>query len=502
MHERAVISGWGQITQRKDASPPFLDPIDMMESAAREALALSGRGIEQHIDTILVVRTQSRQLTNPGQEIGRRLGINASRITVSGIGGEVPQHYVNQAAGLLSRGESSGVLICGAETFYPRSADDVSGEQALLQGIPDDYDADDAVGSDALEQHHGLLLPIHGFPLFETALWAKSGLSTEQWLKRVGALWSRFSTVAADHDNAWLRQPQSAERITTPAPDNRPICFPYTKRMVSMVMADLGAAVVMTTERIAKNLAGGAGKPVYFLGGGFARDNQRFMIDKADFTRSPALSTVAQKAQKRSTLSIDDIEGFDLYSCFPCAVNVARGELGIDDDDPRPLTQTGGLGFFGGPGSNYALHGVASMAETIASDKLRTGMTTAVGWFMHKYAAGIYGATPFGSGAFTGDLEDLEQPQAGDLPVPRQDTVSGQGVIETYTVVYARDQTPERGIIYGRTDDGLRFVANCERNDATFDNLTTENRVGTKVDLKSEGQGSDSAPINRAYLTN
>ena len=32
-------------------------------------------------------------------------------------------------------------------------------------------------GSSELEQAHGLTLPIHGFPLFENALWAESGLS-------------------------------------------------------------------------------------------------------------------------------------------------------------------------------------------------------------------------------------------------------------------------------------------------------------------------------------
>ena len=77
---------------------------------------------------------------------------------------------------MLARGESKVVLICGAETFYPRSADAVRGEAALIQGIPEDYDADDALGSNELEQRHGLTLPIHGFPLFENAPWAKSGL--------------------------------------------------------------------------------------------------------------------------------------------------------------------------------------------------------------------------------------------------------------------------------------------------------------------------------------
>ncbi len=497
MVERIMITGWGQITQPKDAPPPLLDPIDMMERAARAAAVQSGEGIWPLVDTVLVVRTQSRTLREPGEILARRLGIHPHHIRVSGIGGEVPQHFVNQAAGLLARGAAQAVLICGAETYYPRTADDVRGESALIQGIPDDYDADDAVGSDALEQRHGLTLPIHGFPLFENALWAKSGLKREAWLARIGGMLANFSAVSAQHPNGWTRAPLSAERIVTPAADNRPICFPYTKRMVSLVMADLGAAIIMTTEKHARALRGGAGQPVYFRGGAFAKDRQRFLADKADFTFSPPLAQVAAKTEQRAGLGVAELEGFDLYSCFPCAVNVARGQLGLTDDDPRPLTQTGGLGFFGGPGSNYALHGIATLVENIAAGKLRSGMATALGWFMHKYAAGVYAATPGKQDLSTADTEDSASPLAGAVPVARVEAATGGGTIETYTVVYARDQSPAYGIVYGRTDAGLRFVANCVEDDATFAALTRDNQIGSRVQLHVD----TAKGVNRAALT-
>ncbi|MFT4563368.1 MAG: acetyl-CoA C-acetyltransferase, partial [Gammaproteobacteria bacterium] len=279
-------------------------------------------------------------------------------------------------------------------------------------------------------------------------------------------------------------------------PDNRPICFPYMKRMVSLVMADLGAAIVMTTASQARAMTGGAATPVYFLGGAFAKDRQRFMVDKADFTRSPALATIAKKTQQRAGINIADVEGFDLYSCFPCTVNVARGELGIAEDDPRALTQTGGLGFFGGPGSNYAFHGIASLAENIAEGKLRSGMASAIGWFMHKYSAGIYSADPATVDHTSADVEDLENPGAGDLPVPCMESTSGRGTLETYTVIYARDQSPERSLLYGTTDDGLRFVANGDPDPEIFDRLTNSNQIGARVSLSNDKQTN----INRATL--
>jgi acetyl-CoA C-acetyltransferase len=296
-----------------------------------------------------------------------------------------------------------------------------------------------------------------------------------------------FSAAAARHPNAWTRTPLSASAITTPGPDNRPIALPYTKRMVSLVMADIGAAIIMTTAARAAATRGGAGAPVYFLGGGFAKDRQRFMVQKERYTRSPALEQAADKAQRRAGLGADDVECFDLYSCFPCAVSVARNTLGLGDGDPRPLTLTGGLGFFGGPGSNYALHGVATMAEALAAGRYRSGMTTALGWFMHKYAVGIYSVTPNGVDVSGHDLEDEAHPEAGAAPVAIADQASGAGTIETYTVIYDREQQPARALLYGRTDAGLRFVANTDGSAASFAALSGENQVGRTVRLRHAG---------------
>ena len=495
MNQRIVLSGWGQVTQPKHSHPPFLDPIDLMEQAARDAGKLAGADVWSRVDTVLVVRTQSRNLVDPAGALSGRLGMSPQHTQVSGIGGEVPQHFVNQAAGRLARGESEVVLICGAETYYPRSAAAVTGEAMLAQGIPEDYDADDAVGTDPLEERHGLRLPIHGFPLFENALWAKSGLSREQWLSQVGQMWAEFSRVAATHPNAWTRTALTVDEIITPSADNRPICFPYTKRMVSLVSVDIGAALIMTTEAIARAMRGGGAKPVYFLGGGYAKDRQRFLINKADFTRSPSLAAGAAKAQARAGIGVAEIEGFDLYSCFPCAISVARRELGLEERDPQTLTTTGGLGFFGGPGSNYALHGITTLAERIAEGTFQTGMSTALGWFMHKYAVGIYGHTPNEADHTKADQQDVANPDAGFPPVDRVETFSGYGTIETYTVVYARDHSPSHGIIFGKTESGRRFVANSEIDAATFDALTKENCIGRQVSVASDQTG-----VNRARL--
>ena len=166
-------------------------------------------------------------------------------------------------------------------------------------------------------------------------------------------------------------------------------------------------------------------------------------------------------------------------------MQVAQREIGIGEADPRPLTLTGGLGFFGGPGSNYALHGIATMAEAIAAGRYRSGMATALGWFMHKYAAGIYSATPGTADLREADLHDTANPDAGAPPVPMVAAPTGPGVLDTYTIIYNREQQPSCSLLYGHTPDGLRFVANGVPDADVYAEMTASNQIGRRLTLRS-----------------
>src|SRR3546814_9512595 len=58
----------------------------------------------------------------------------------------------------------------------------------------------------------------------------------------------------------------------------------------------------------------------------------------------------------------------DLYSCFPSAVEIGCKEIGISEDDPRGLTVTGGLPYFGGPGNSYVVHSISEMIRRVRSE--------------------------------------------------------------------------------------------------------------------------------------
>ena len=497
MHKKIVVSGWGQVTQGKEISETIQDPLGMMAQAAGKAQERSGcSNILEELDGVMTVMTLSRHYPDAARQLAEKINAMPRFTYISKIGGNSPQALINKAAGMIARGELETVLIAGAETYCPRSENPTKSGNTLFQGLPQDYQDDDCIGATQLEERHGVAQPVQGFPLFETALWAESGLELHPYLLQLGKLWSQHSDIAANHPNAWSKKGYTATEIITKTPFNRMVAFPYTKLMNPFVTVDLGAAIILMTEEKSRKYQPKDKRPVYFIGGGYAEDRQRFLVEKSDFTSSPPLKAAVDKALQRAALSLEEIEAFDLYSCFPCAVGIALKMLGLKQNDRRPFTVTGGLGFFGGPGNNYSLHAVATLIEMIAKGELNNGLVTALGWFMHKHAAGIYSATPSEKDLTQHDLADAKAYLSGSQPVPIAEKVAGKGRIETYTVIYEKDGTPSYTVIYGKTDTGLRFIANSDTNLETIAALTTQNQVGRVVQLRYD----EKEKLNIAYL--
>jgi uncharacterized OB-fold protein len=78
---------------------------------------------------------------------------------------------------------------------------------------------------------------------------------------------------------------------------------------------------------------------------------------------------------------------------------------------------------------------------------------------------------------------DPEKCLAGDLPVPVKPQVNGYGSIETYTVIYSRDQKPSYAVLYGKTEDDFRFIARTRDDPEIFHWLKAGSRVGHRVKI-------------------
>ena len=238
-----------------------------------------------------------------------------------------------------------------------------------------------------------------------------------------------------------------------------------------------GAAVIMTSVGKAKALGIDPAKWVFLHG--CAEANEKIMVsERVNYYGSPAIRTNSAKAMEMAAKSIDDMDFIDLYSCFPSAVEVACDELGLSSDDPRGLTVTGGLPFFGGPGNNYSMHAIATMLPLLRTSPDKFGLVTANGGYLSKHATGIYSAEPV-TGKWQSENPSNYQVEidAMDSPVFTE-TPDGPCSIETYTVCFEKG-IPERGIVIGRLDsNGSRFIANTPNDEASLQDFIESEQLG------------------------
>jgi len=287
----------------------------------------------------------------------------------------------------------------------------------------------------------------------------RKGRRVAEHRQALGRLWARFNEVARNNPRASAPSPKSADELTTPTPDNRMIGFPYTRLLNANERVDQAAAVILTSAGTARALDIDPLRWIYLRGCGDAHDRMK-TVEHVDLHSSPALALCARKALAQAGIALDEVDFFDLYSCFPSAVEIACDALGLAEDDPRPLTVTGGLAFFGGPGNAYVLHSIAEAVEWLRRGKGRYGMVTGNGGLLSKQSVGIYSTLP-GTGRWQREDPAAYQPGLDAVPAPRIELAPhGAARIETYTVLCDKG-VPARGVIVGRLlADDARFVAN------------------------------------------
>jgi acetyl-CoA C-acetyltransferase len=250
--------------------------------------------------------------------------------------------------------------------------------------------------------------------------------------------------------------------------------------MNSNAIIDQAAAVLMTSVEKAREWGIPQDRWVFLHGCADGTDTW-VVSERERLDASPAIRGCARIALDMAGKTVADVVAFDLYSCFPSAVEVAMTEIGIADDDPRPISVTGGLPFFGGPGNNYVTHSIAEMMNVARKKPGLFGMVTANGNYLTKHSAGLYSTEPTKR---PWRREDPKKFQAELDARPRQRVTtqpSGTGTIETYCVAYGRD-APEKAYIFGRLDDsGDRFVAMAGNDAGLLADMLARDQLGRRV---------------------
>ncbi|MCV7301087.1 acetyl-CoA acetyltransferase [Mycobacterium barrassiae] len=481
-----VLVGVGQFTERiDDPSYRGMSSVELATAAAEAALADTGvdsaavagaievfAGLRQFEICTPYTKPPLGCSDNYLRSVARRIGADPKRAVLEPIGGNGPQKLVTEFAGAIAAGDVEVALVLGSEngstlrTFARR--DDKPDHSETVGGQLEDRGYGFEQYMSEYTATHGLTGAPVQYGLLDNARRARLGLSVEDYLRSMAELFSPFSKVAAKNPFSSSPVERSVDELMTVTDENRMICDPYPRLMVARDQVNQGAAVLLMSVSAARRLGVAEEKWVYLHG--HADQTEQDLLNRVDLSVSISAKQAVAEALRVADIGIDDVASFDLYSCFPFPVFAVCDEFGLAPNDPRGMTLTGGLPYFGGPGNSYSLHGIG---ETVAEmrDKPGTfGLVGANGGIMSKYSVGVYSTEPRD---WAPDRSKELQADIAALPkVAVTRNVEGRGTIETYSVRY--DWPVRTGVIIGRLDaDGSRFMA-----------LTTDEEL---VGLMSDG---------------
>lgn len=506
-----VLVGCGQITDTQSGPSSERSPSAFVAEAARLALAdarpsAGAQALAARLESVAVMRFFSDssprfvqphgRSSNPPKTVARLLGAAAAREFVyTEVGGNMPQYLVNENAERIARGELDAALIAGGELL--RSA-----QLAQRQGLTLDWrddpggdpmsKGDTRLGWSEEEARHNLRAAIWMYPLLENAVRGDRGATPEDHLQSMARLFARFAAVARDNPLATRREGYDAQTLARIDAKNRYIAWPYPRLMNSNAFVDQSSAVIMTSTALADELGIPQDRRVYLHGCADAADIWT-VSERHELHRSPAIRGCSKLALSMAGIGLTDIAAFDIYSCFPSAVEVACRETGLAEDDPRGLTVTGGLPYFGGPGNNYVTHSIAQMMDVVRAKPGSYGMVTANGSYLTKHSAGIYSTLP-NRGRWEREVPDRLQAEIDAGPSVRVETApDGPAVIETYTITYT-GETPSGGFVFGRLPDGARFVSTVPAEPALLAQMVSQDQLGRPGTVRATAKGNVFTP--------
>src|SRR4051812_33662577 len=485
-----VIVGVGEIADHPAEPSAGLEPLALLEAAVKRAGLDAAAPLLGEIDSLDVVNFLSWRYRDPEQLLAARLGIKPSHCFYGPVGGESPIRYLHQAAQRIARGETKVAVVCGAEAQSTATKADRA--KVTLPWTPFAHDVPEPKRGAAFQKPLavalGVFRPITVYPLYEAATAAHWGQTPREALAESGELWARFSAVAAQNPQSWMKRAVAAEEITTPSPDNRLIAWPYTKLMVANPTVNMGGAVLMTSLARARDAGIAEDRLIYVHGGASAEEPVDYLL-RDQFVQSHAQNAVLETVLDMAGGDGRAFDAIELYSCFPVGPKRARRPLGLGRDvQPRV---PGGLTFHGAPLNPYMTHAACAMVRKLRGGA-KLGLLYGQGGFVTKHHALVLSRqAPQQALAQDTSVETEADRRRGEVPdfVTEAD---GPGTVESFTVIYRRGGEVEHGVVMLRTADNARALARVPARDgATLAHLLNMDRtpVGSHGEIVSADDG-------------
>jgi acetyl-CoA C-acetyltransferase len=494
-----VIIGVGQYSER--VGEPGYEALSYMDLAGRAvgaAIADSGASgsVADAIDTLAAIRAfeMSRPdrkppfgaANNVPRAIAKRVGADPKRAILTTTGGQTNQQLAGEFASAIAAGDSRCAVIVGSEAISTVLALSAKGEiPDWSEDVPGDFE-DQGFGVEELMEPalflHGASGAIPLYALAENARRHRLGMGLEEYRLEIGKLFAPFTKVAAANPHSAAPVERTAEELATVNDRNRIVAEPYPRMTVARDQVNQAAAVIVASAGLARELGVPEDKWVHIHAVTAATELK--LSQRPDLSGNPASLASVDAALARAGKGIDAMRYIDFYSCFAIPVFNQCDHLGLGIDDPRGLTLTGGLPFFGGAGNNYSAHAIAEAVSRVRGDRGSFALVGANGGWMSKYATGIYSTEP---ADWSANDRFAVLPKATDkVPVARGPVDTA--VVETYTI--NRGPKGAEAIFIGRSDAGERVVGNADLSDsATAEAFESGEPFGKRLSLTQDERG-------------
>ncbi|MGH6631813.1 MAG: enoyl-CoA hydratase-related protein, partial [Sphingopyxis sp.] len=502
----------GQFVERIDAADyKGLAPADIAARACEAAIADAAGTLRDRVDLVGAIRTFEDSTPLPAKfgkpdkfplAVAHRLGLGPRTAILEKAGGQSPLVLLADLGERLRRGEGAAALLFGSEAISTVRHLATKGESRDWSETIEGEMEDKGRGLEGLvslyANVHGLVGAPPGYAMCENARRFAAGETLETYRKRMGRLFAPLTKVAQDNPYASAATSALApDEISDVGERNRMIASPYSLRMVSRDQVNQGAALLITTVAEARRAGIAESKWIFVHGAAWASEPE--LVSRAEPGRYPAAELALRSALDSAGKSVADIALFDFYSCFPAPVFAGIEALGLSPDDPRGLTVTGGLPYFGGPGNNYSTHAIATMTERLRDRPDAFGLIGLNGGIQSKYGGIVLSAEP---AEWPGCKHDDIQRERDAMPkATLAHRAEGPAHILSYTVTYAKGE-PTLGIVLGELEDGRRFLAN-NADVSVLTRLIEDDPLGAEIVVTRRDEGNrfafDAETLRRVY---
>lgn len=471
-----VLVGVGTATRREEDYTKALEPLDLMIEAVRAAGGDCGKPeLLREIGRIAVPRGRWRY-RNPSGAIAAAIGAGGAETVLSTVG-VLQQSLIARACEDIADGRIGSAIVAGADAGFRILRAKIAGQFAGERQQDTDPDV---LLEPAEELRHeaevqaGLRMAVGLYALADSARRTAQGHDIRAHRDRLGAMYARFSAIAADNRDAWVRDQKTPRDICEAGPRNPMQAFPYTRSHCSTWNVDQAAALLLCSEDKADALGIARSRRVYPVASAEA-NHMTALSARKDPGRCIGAEMTAEALFHEAQIAPEEIDLFEMYSCFPVAVDCFAEAARVPKG--RDLTITGGMPFAGGPYNNYFFQATAKAAELLRAGAGKTALLSCVSGIMTKQAFALWSVEPPARGFARLDVTADVAARSEQVEVAVD--FAGEGKVVGSTVVHGRGRDPVAVLLID-TSPAQRALITCEQPEV-IRTLETEEWAGRTV---------------------